>query len=109
MKINRLIFFLFVGVILSGVITGVFILGGEMNAVPVRIDQSQALTNESYASASISKETILLLLVVGVIGALGVSRQKKDSGSDSDLIPADRAEQHVDVNEDPKKLITRDS
>jgi hypothetical protein len=109
MKINRFIFFLFVGVIFSGVITGVFILGGEMRAVPGQIDQNQAPTNESYASASISKGTILLLLAVGVIGALGVSRQKKDSGSDSDRIPADRAQQHVNVNEDRKKLMTRNS
>ena len=90
MKINRFIFFLFVGVILSGVIVGVFILGGEMNAVPGRIDQSQAPTTEGYASASISKETILLLLAVGVIGALGVSRQKKDSGSNANRNATDQ-------------------
>ena len=97
MKIKKLIIILFIGIILSGLMTGVFILDGEMNAVPGRIDQNQAQTTGSYASASISKGTILLLLAVGVIGALGVSRQKKDSRSDSDRIPADRAQQHVNV------------
>jgi hypothetical protein len=90
MKINRFIFFLFVGVILSGVMAGVFILGGGMSAVPGRIDQNQLPVNDSYTAASISKGTILLLLAVGVIGALGVSRQKKDSGSDSNRNPTDR-------------------
>jgi hypothetical protein len=102
MKINRFIFFLLAGVILSGVISGVFIFGGEMNAVSGRIEQNQMAATEGYASASISKGTILLLLAVGVIGALGVSRHKKDPGSDSNRIPADRADQHVHVNEDRK-------
>ena len=90
MKINRFIFFLFVGVILSGIIAGAFILGAEMNTVPGPIDQSPAPTAEGYASASISKGTILLLLAVGVIGALGVSRKKKESGSDSDRNSTDQ-------------------
>ena len=90
MKINRFLFFLFVGIILSGIIVGVFILGSGMNAVPGRIDQNPLPAAEGYASASTSKGTILLLLAVGVIGALGVSRQKKDSGSDSNRNPTDR-------------------
>jgi hypothetical protein len=90
MKINRFIFFLSVGLILLGIIAGVLILSAEMKTIPGRIDQSPAPTAEGYVSASISKETILLLLAVGVIGALGVSRQKKDSGSDSDRNPTDR-------------------
>jgi hypothetical protein len=83
MKINRFIFFLFVSVILFGIIAGLLILVGEMNAVSGRIDQNQVPASDNYASASFSKGTILLLLAVGVIGALGVSRRKKDSGSDS--------------------------
>ena len=90
MKINRFIFFLFVGVILSGIIAGVLILGAEMNTISVPIDQSPGPTAEGYASASISKGTILLLLAMGVIGALGVSRQKKDSGSNANRNATDR-------------------
>jgi hypothetical protein len=100
MKINRFIFSLFVGVILLGVIAGVFLSGGEIRTVSGRIDQNPGPAAEGYASASISKGTILLLLAVGVIGAMRVSRQKKDSGSDSNRIPTDRAGQHVNVNED---------
>jgi len=91
MKINRLIFFLFVGVILPGLMTGAFILGGERGAVSGQIDQNRTQTTESHEASSISKGNILLLLAVGVIGALGVSRQKKDFGSDSHRNPADRA------------------
>jgi hypothetical protein len=109
MKINRFIFFLFVGVVLSGVIAGVLLFGGEMRAVSGQIDQNQVPTPEGYVSASISRGTILLLLAVGVIGALGVSRQKKDSGSDPNRIPADRAGQHDNVIEDRKKPMTRNS
>jgi hypothetical protein len=105
MKINRLIIFSFVGVILSVLMTGVFILGGERRAVSEQIDQNSVQTNDSHAAASISKGTILLLLVVGVIGALGVSRQKKDSGNDSHRNPADQEDRPVNVNEDRKKLI----
>jgi hypothetical protein len=107
MKIKRFIFFLFVGVILSGVITGVFILAGEMNALPGRIDQNQAQTTENHAASSISKGTILLLLAVGVIGALGVSRQKKSTGGDSHSNLNARAGENANVNEGRQKLMTR--
>ena len=90
MKINRFIFFLSFALILSGIIAGVFILGAEMNTSSGPIDQSLAPTAEGYASASISKGTILLLLAVGVIGALGVSRQKKDSGSNANRNATDQ-------------------
>jgi hypothetical protein len=90
MKINRFIYFLLVGVILSGIIAGVLILGAEMNTIPGPIDQSLLPTAGGYASASISKGTILLLLAVGVIGALGVGRQKKDFGNDSNRNATDR-------------------
>lgn len=105
MKINHLIIFLFVAVMLSGLMAGVFILGGERGTVPKRLDQYRAQTNNSYVAASISKETILLLLVVGVIGALGVSRQKKESGSDSHRNPADFTGHDINVNEVRKKLM----
>jgi hypothetical protein len=102
MKIKLFIFFLIFGVILSGVMAGAFIFGVEMREVPGSIDKNKAPTTESFAPASISEGTILLLLAMGVIGALGVSRKKKDSGSDSKPIRPNRAEQHVNVNEDRK-------
>ena len=109
MKINRIIFFLFVGVILSGLMMGAFILGVEKRAVTERIDQNQAPTNDSYVAASISEGTILLLLAVGVVGALGLSRKKKDSGSDLRRSPADRAGQDVSLKEDRKKITSQNS
>ena len=81
MKINLLITFLFVGVILSGLMTSAFILGGERSAVPERIEQNQVQPNDSHVAASISEGTILLLLAVGVIGVLGINRKKKNLDS----------------------------
>jgi hypothetical protein len=109
MKINRIIFFLFAGVLLSGLMMGTVILGKQRITVPTRIDQNEAPTNDSYVGASISKGTILLLLAVGVIGALGVSRKRKGSGSDSHRNPADQVDQDINVNEDRKKLTSRNS
>ena len=98
MKISRYIIFLFVSVILSGLMMGAFMLGGERRAISERIDKNRVQTNDGYMAASISKGTILLLLTVGVIGALGVSRHKKDSGSDSHSNPADQVDQDINEN-----------
>ena len=78
MKINLLITFLFVGVIVSGLMTSAFILGGDRRAISKQIDQNQVQPNDSYVAASISEGTILLLLVVGIIGVLGINRKKKN-------------------------------
>jgi hypothetical protein len=40
-------------------------------------NRDQISTPESYQAASISKGTIFLLLAVGIVGVLGVSRKKK--------------------------------
>ena len=109
MKINRLIIFLFVGLILSGLMMGAFILSGERRAVTKQLDQNKAQMNDSYVAASISKGTILLLLAVGVVGALGVSRQKKDTGNDSHRNATDQVDQNINVNEDRRKLTFRNS
>jgi hypothetical protein len=109
MKINRFIFFLFAAVIFSGVIASLFILRGEMSAAAGQIDQSPVPNAEGYASASISKGTILLLLAVGVIGALGVGRKKNGNGNHLNRSAADRGLQSNGANEDRQKIITRNS
>jgi hypothetical protein len=79
MKINRLIIFLFTGVILLGLMRGAFIFDVQRRAVPQRMDQNlpQTNDNDSYVAASISEGTILLLLAVGIIGVVGINRKKK--------------------------------
>ena len=109
MKIKYLIVVLFAGIILSGLATGVFIPADDPEAIHEGLDQKQDLASENYTAAPISRGTILMLLAVGVIGALGVSRQKKDIGSDLDRHSTSPATQPPRTKEKPQKLITRNS
>jgi hypothetical protein len=77
MKIKNLIFLALTSVILSGLTTIVFITVLDTKETIRLFDQNQVKVPETYTAASISKGTILLLLAVGVIGVLGVSRKKK--------------------------------
>jgi len=102
MKIHHLIIFAFSGAILLGLTAGVFISADHPEKLFARFDQNRDRTPENYAAASISKGSILSLLVVGVIGALGVNRKRKHTGSDWDGHAADRASQPPKANEDRK-------
>jgi len=42
------------------------------------INQSPLQVSESYNAASVSEGTAMLLLAVGVIGVLGISRKRKE-------------------------------
>jgi len=78
MKIKSLIFFALTSVILSGLTTIVLISVSDKEETTRLFDQNQVKVPGTHSDASISKGTILLLLAVGVIGVLGVSRKKKD-------------------------------
>jgi hypothetical protein len=80
MKIKNFIFFVFISAILSGLIGIVFISAHNYKEISMQINQNQIHIPNSYQPASISKGTILLLLAVGVIGVLGISRKKKNIG-----------------------------
>jgi len=106
MKLNYLIIFLSIGIILLGLGAGGAIAADETEVISGRRDHHEDRTPESYKAATISKGTILLLLAVGVIGALGVSRKKNGNGSRFDRAEDDMAEQSPDgANEDRQKLI----
>lgn len=64
--------------------------------------QNQTSVSKSYAAASIPKGTIILLLAVGVIGVLGISRKKK---SNVDLSQHDKIENKTEN----QKIITPNS
>jgi hypothetical protein len=78
MKINNLTFILLLSVILSGLIIAGFIFVNDKAETSNSAGQIIAPPSESYSTAAISKGTLLVLLAVGVIGVLGVSRKKKD-------------------------------
>ena len=107
MKIKNFIFFVLISVILSGLTTIVFISVLDKEETTRLFDQNQVDVPENYSAASISEGTILLLLAVGVIGAVGVSRQKKSTGGDSHSNLNDRAGENANVNEGRQKLMTR--
>ena len=102
MKIHYLIIFAFSGAILLGLAAGVYIHANRSDTGLARLDRNQGRIPKSDAIASISKSTILLLLAVGVIGALGVSRKKKDSGSDRAGYAGDGEGQRSMVNKQRK-------
>ena len=79
MKIRNFTFILMLGVIFSGLMVAGYVSFHDKEETARLKIQNQAQTSESYAAASISKGTVLLLLAVGVIGVLGVSRKRKGS------------------------------
>jgi hypothetical protein len=70
------------------------------NQVSEQINQNQFQIPESYNADSVSKGTILLLLAVGVIGVLGISRKKRGLGSPAQGSQLDRESDHQNLNED---------
>jgi F0F1-type ATP synthase assembly protein I len=100
MKIKNLIFFLLIGTLLSGLVTAGFISVHDKEEVSEKIKQNQFQIPENYNAASVSKGAILLLLAVGLIGVLGISRKKKEIGNPAQRNEADREPDHQNLNED---------
>jgi hypothetical protein len=98
MKIKRLIFFAFTGLILSGITTIVFISVSDKEETIRLLDQNQVKVPDTHSAASISKGAILLLLSVGVIGVLGVSRKKKDTVNLPHKSETNRTQDDQDLN-----------
>jgi DMSO reductase anchor subunit len=109
MKINNLTFVLLLSIILSALVVAGYVFVHHQDETARLENPNQAKASESYATASISKETILFLLAAGIIGVLGVSRKKKDIGSYTPGNANDRAKQHPGVHEDRQKRINRSS
>jgi hypothetical protein len=100
MKIKNLIFYLFISILLSGLAIAVFTTVYDKNEISKQINQKLFQVPESYNAASVSKGTILLLLAVGVIGVLGISRKKKELGNPAQRSEANREPDHQNLNED---------
>jgi len=105
MKLNYLIIFLSVCITLLGLGANGAIAAEEPEVISVQRDHHEDRTPESYKAATISKGTFLLLLAVGVIGALGVSRKKNGNGSYLDRAADDLEAQHPGADEGRQKLI----
>ena len=106
MKIKNLIFSVFLSVILLGLIGIGFISVMKNKEASIKIDQNQIHIPNSYKAASISKGTIFLLLAVGVIGVLGISRKKKEIGSSQQRGETSIGPGHQNMNQDNRKIKT---
>ena len=102
MKINNLTFILLLGVILSGIVIAGYISTHKKEEIKRLGNQNEAPTSEIYTPGSISKETILLLLSVGVVGALGLNRKRKRTINSDQKNEPNMEAKHQNFNE--KKL-----
>ena len=97
------------GIILLGLIAGEFLPVDDHEAPSGQFDRNRDRTPESNEAAPIPKGTVLMLLAVGVIGALGVSRKKNGNGSHLNRTAADRGLPSRGADEDRRKLVGRSS
>ena len=77
MKIKTFALCAVISVVIIGLLTLIILLHTTESEISQLSNQNQISYPETYASTSISKGTILLLLAVGVIGVLGVARKMK--------------------------------
>jgi hypothetical protein len=75
MKSKSFTFFALISIVLAGLLFYTVISVQDQSKVTQ--NQNQISASEGYAAASIPKGTIILLLAVGVIGVLGISRKTK--------------------------------
>ena len=94
MKIKRFSLCAIIGLVITGLIILLILSRSDKSVIAHHNNPHQISVPGSYAAASFSKGTILLLLAVGVIGVLGVGRKKKDRGSNAQNKEITDAEKH---------------
>ena len=90
MKIKNLIILVLTGVILSGLTIIVLTSVSDKRETTRLFDHDRVKVPDTHSAASISKGTVFLLLAVGVIGVLGVSRKKKGVADSNSKKESDR-------------------
>ena len=109
MKIKTFIFIVLMGVILSGSATIMFVSVFDRKENTALANEDQLQIPQTYTAASMSKGTVLMLLAVGIVGALGVSRTKKENGNGSSAHrnKANGASDYQQANENRPKLMPK--
>ena len=102
MKIKTFIFITLIGIILSGLSTIMLMPVFDKKENTGLIDQEPLQVPQTYTAASMSKGTILMLLAVGIVGALGVSRTKKNIKESVQRNASQDASNYETVNEERK-------
>ena len=103
MKIKNLIFFLMTGILLSGLVAAGFISVNDKEVISEQNNQNQIQVPENSNAASDSKGIVLLLLAVGVIGVLGISRKKRGLGNSAQRNEINTIPDNQNLNEDKQK------
>ena len=109
MKIKTFIFITLIGIILSGLSAIMLMPVFDKKENTGLIDQEPLQVPQTYTAASMSKGTILMLLAVGIVGALGVSRTKKNTKGPAQKNASQDAPNYGTLNEERRKLITKNS
>ena len=99
MKIKNLIFLL-ISILLSGLVIAGFISVHDKEEISMLINQSRLQVPENYNTASITKGGVLILLAVGVIGAFGIGRKRKELGNPAQRNETNREPNLQNMNED---------
>jgi hypothetical protein len=89
-----------ISTLLSGLVIAGFISVHDKEEISMPVNKSPLQVPESYNAASISKATVLLLLAVGVIGVLRISRKRKELGNSAQRNETNRELNFQDMNED---------
>ena len=104
MKTTRHKFVLTIGIILLGFFVVAHIAINDKKKMAPQIMENEVPVSKSYNAASISEGTILLLLAAGVIGALVISRKKKDVSSAAKRNESPVGPDNRNLNEDRTEL-----
>ena len=107
MKIKPFIFIVLIGVILSGLATIKFMSVFDRKENTGLANEDQLKVPQAYTAASMSKGTILMLLAVGIVGALGVSRKRNGNTSPAQRNKTNGASDYQNVSENRQKLIPK--
>ena len=99
---KNLIFYLSIGILLSGLAIAFSITVYDKKEISKQISKKLFHVPESYHASAVPKGTILLLLAVGLIGVLGISRKKKESGNPAQRNEIDRESENHNLNEGKK-------
>ena len=100
MKTKNHKLFLITGVIISGFIIFAYTTVNDKWEIGLQIEENEMPVSKDYNAASVSEGTVLLLLAVGVIGALVISRKKKEIPSASQRNENSAGSENQNLNED---------
>ena len=99
MKIKASSLFVIIGVLITGFMIFSILFYQDELGISKLIIQSLKTVPESEQAASIPKETILVLIAVGIIGVLVVGRKKKGSRSNAPNNVSSQAGDYHEINE----------